>query len=62
MVVRLLPALFVVTSMSNQQNIVHASDSVENAAIELRRFFRPEEIFDYQSGAFTYVYGDGECK
>ena len=49
-------------SMSNQQNIVHASDSVENAAIELRRFFRPEEIFDYQSGAFTYVYGDGECK
>lgn len=49
-------------SMSNQQNIVHASDSLENAAIELRRFFRPEEIFDYQSGAFTYVYGDGECK
>ena len=49
-------------SMSNQQNIVYASDSVENAAIELRCFFRPEEIFDYQSGAFTYVYGDGECK
>ena len=49
-------------SMSNQQNIVHASDSVENAQIELRRFFRPEEIFDYQSGAFGYIYGDGECK
>ena len=49
-------------SMSNQQNIVHASDSVENAAIELNRFFRPEEIFDYQSGAFGYVYGEGECK
>ena len=49
-------------SMSNQQNIVHASDSVENAQIELCRFFRPEEIFDYQSGAFGYVYGDGECK
>ena len=49
-------------SMSNQQNIVHASDSVENAAIELRRFFRPEEVFDYQSGAFAYVYGEGECK
>ena len=49
-------------SMSNQQNIVHASDSVENAAIELKRFFQAEEIFDYQSGAFAYVYGDGEVK
>ena len=49
-------------SMSNQQNIVHASDSVENAAIELRRFFLPEEVFDYQSGAFNYIYGEGECK
>ena len=49
-------------SMSNQQNIVHASDSVENAAIELRRFFREEEIFDYPSNAFGFVYGEGECK
>jgi hypothetical protein len=49
-------------SVSNQQNIVHASDSVENAAIEVARFFKPEEIFDYQSGAFAYVYGEGECK
>jgi nucleoside-diphosphate kinase len=49
-------------SVSNQQNIVHASDSVENAAIEVKRFFKPEEIFDYQSGAFAYIYGDGECK
>jgi len=49
-------------SVSNQQNIVHASDSVENAAIELRRFFRPEEVFDYTSGAFAYIYGEGEVK
>ena len=49
-------------SVSNQRNIVHASDSTSNAQIELARFFRPEEIFDYQSGAFAYVYGDGECK
>ena len=49
-------------SVSNQQNIVHASDSVENAAIELRRFFRPEEIFDYNWAAAQWVYGDGECK
>ena len=49
-------------SMSNQQNIVHASDSTSNAAIELKRFFRDEEIFDYTSGAFAFIYGDGEAK
>ena len=49
-------------SISNQQNIVHASDSIENAAIELKRFFKDEEIFDYTSNAFAYVYGEGECK
>jgi nucleoside-diphosphate kinase len=49
-------------SVSNQQNIVHASDSVENAQIEVARFFKPEEVFDYQSGCFAYTYGDGECK
>ena len=48
--------------MSNQQNIVHASDSTSNAAIELARFFRPEEIFDYTSGMQGYIYGEGECK
>ena len=49
-------------SVSNQQNIVHASDSTSNAAIELARFFRPEEIFDYTSGMQGYIYGEGECK
>jgi nucleoside-diphosphate kinase len=29
-------------------NIVHASDSLENAAIELTRFFRDDELFDYE--------------
>ena len=47
-------------SLSNQQNIVHASDSVENAQIELKRFFRPEEILEYKSGAHDFIYGDGE--
>lgn len=28
------------------KNVVHASDSDENAAIELGRFFKPEEILD----------------
>ncbi|MFO1457945.1 MAG: nucleoside-diphosphate kinase [Verrucomicrobiota bacterium] len=29
---------------SNMLNIAHASDSVENAGLEVKRFFRPEEI------------------
>ena len=48
-------------AMSNQQNIVHASDSVENAAIELNRFFRPEEIFTYRSAVMDYLYAVNEC-
>jgi nucleoside-diphosphate kinase len=28
-------------------NVVHASDSTENAALELKRFFREGEVFDY---------------
>ena len=27
------------------KNVVHASDSDENARIELARFFKPEELF-----------------
>jgi len=29
-------------------NIVHASDSPENAEIELKRFFQPDELFTYE--------------
>lgn len=42
--------------MSGQENIVHASDSPENAIIEINRFFRPEEIFDYKPVTFTSIY------
>ncbi|MBR5652536.1 MAG: nucleoside-diphosphate kinase [Prevotella sp.] len=47
-------------SMSNQQNIVHASDSTSNAQIELNRFFRPEEIFDFKAAQQGFVYGENE--
>ncbi|MDR3327858.1 MAG: nucleoside-diphosphate kinase [Prevotellaceae bacterium] len=35
-------------SMSNQENIIHASDSADNAILEIERFFGKNEIFDYQ--------------
>lgn len=43
-------------SMSGQENIVHASDSVENAAIELKRFFRDDEIFEYTDPLRPFLY------
>ena len=36
-------------------NIVHASDSPENAEIELERFFEPEELFEYEMSYSTEV-------
>ena len=46
--------------MSGQENIVHASDSPENAAIEIARFFKPEEIFDYDIITFPTLYSPDE--
>lgn len=46
--------------MSGQLNIIHASDSVENAEIELARFFKPEEIFDYVPANVKFIYGADE--
>lgn len=47
-------------SMSGQENIVHASDSPENAAIELARFFKDDEIFDYTWLQTPSVYANDE--
>lgn len=47
-------------SMSFQENIVHASDSPETAVVEIARFFRPEEIFDYRQCTFDYLYANDE--
>lgn len=46
--------------MSGQENIIHASDSVENALIEINRFFKPEEIFDYTPITFPAIYAADE--
>ncbi|KAA6350363.1 Nucleoside diphosphate kinase [termite gut metagenome] len=47
-------------SMSFQENIIHASDSQETAMVELNRFFKPEEIFDYNQASFNYLYACDE--
>ncbi len=47
-------------SMSGEQNVIHASDSVENALIEIDRFFKENEIFNYESAVTAFEYGRGE--
>lgn len=45
-------------AMSMQSNVVHASDSVENGEIEIKRFFKDGEILDYEKLGETVVYSD----
>lgn len=47
-------------SISGQANIVHASDSLDSAETEIKRFFKPEEIFEYKKSDFEFVYGEEE--
>ena len=47
-------------SMSFQENIVHTSDSLENAEIELKRFFNDNEIFDYKMPLTNFLYAADE--
>ena len=47
-------------SMSVQENIVHTSDSVETAAIELARFFNNDEIFEFNQHQLDFLYANDE--
>lgn len=47
-------------SISSQMNIIHASDSVENAEKEIWRFFNADELFDYKKLDFEAIYGEEE--
>jgi len=42
------------------QNIVHASDSVVNADIEIARFFKDHEVFNYEKIDTNMVYSEEE--
>ena len=43
-------------------NVVHCSDSIENAKIEVKRFFTEDEIFDYNKTEYLHVYMEDERK
>ncbi len=46
--------------MSHQENVIHASDCPENAAVELDRFFDKEDYFEYDTPLLPYLYASDE--
>lgn len=46
--------------MSGQENIIHTSDSVENAEVELKRFFNEEDYFEYDLPMPQFIYAPDE--
>ncbi len=47
-------------SLSAAQNIIHASDSSEKAEEEIKRFFKPSELFEWQKVDLEYLYAKDE--
>lgn len=41
-------------------NVVHCSDSIETARVEVLRFFKPEEIHDYDKTEYLHIYMEDE--
>ncbi len=47
-------------AMSVQTNLVHASDSLDAARVEIERFFEAEELFTYEDALHSFVYSSRE--
>lgn len=47
-------------AMSVACNVVHASDSAATAAVEVKRFFKKDELFGYDKTEYMHVYIDEE--
>ncbi len=46
-------------SMNVPSNMVHASDSVEASAVEIKRFFSDAELFTYEKLTDRFHFGEG---
>ncbi|PIN84682.1 MAG: nucleoside-diphosphate kinase [Candidatus Diapherotrites archaeon CG11_big_fil_rev_8_21_14_0_20_37_9] len=49
-------------SLSIQNTIIHASDSIETAKKEIKRFFDENELHDYQKVDTEMIYSENEKK
>ncbi|MCX8163574.1 MAG: nucleoside-diphosphate kinase [Candidatus Micrarchaeota archaeon] len=48
-------------SISTQFNVIHASDSLQTAKIEIKRFFKPEEIFEWKKTLEDFTFSTEEA-
>ncbi len=46
-------------SMNMPSNLVHASDGIETAAAEVKRFFADDEIFTYEKLTDKFIFREG---
>lgn len=46
-------------SMNVPSNLIHASDSLESAETEIKRFFTADELFSYEKLTDKYHFGEG---
>lgn len=49
-------------AMSQQYNLIHASESTEAAERELKLIFKEDEVFDWNKSDYLHVYVDEERK
>jgi len=47
-------------AMSVQANLIHCSDSLEAASVEVKRFFKAEELFSYEDVVGGFIYSSRE--
>ncbi len=47
-------------AMSVSCNVVHASDTPENALVEVKRFFKIDELHSYDKSEYMHVYAEDE--
>ncbi len=48
-------------AMSLQSNVLHASDGLDAAKVEVERFFKSDELFDWRKTSLQHTYGEGEA-
>lgn len=49
-------------SVGSGRNLVHASDSKKSGEEEVSRFFKDEELFEYDKSEYLHVYSEEERK
>lgn len=49
-------------AISTARNVIHTSDSLETAKVEIERFFKSEELFDYSLNNVDYIYAPDELQ